>query len=217
MALSDTVPPPLTAFADPLQALRQATAATHAMLDARLAIAQPTATLMDYAAHARGLAAWLQALSPPLAALQADMPHFEFMPAHRLAHLQQDLQDIAAPAPACWPAPSTPTRLRAEAALQKARGAGQARAARWGMGYVVEGSQLGGLVLHARLAGALAPHPLRYLRGSAGDTAGRWKCFVGQLRDHLNHSAAVAAACDGAQAAFDGLVDEFTGTGGLLP
>ncbi|MFN4120987.1 biliverdin-producing heme oxygenase [Acidovorax sp.] len=222
MALSDAAHPLSPAFADPLHPLRQATQATHSLLDSRLAIAQPAATLTDYAAHVRGLAAWLQALDEPLCALQAEVPAFDAAPARRLAHLHQDLHDIATLMPSAapstapaWPAPSTATRLRVQAALHQAHHNGHASAARWGLAYVVEGSQLGGLVLHSRLADALAPHPLRYLQGHAGGTSERWKCFVGLLRDHVTSPDAITAACDGALAAFNGLVDEFGLTGGL--
>lgn len=226
MAFSDAAPPLSPAFADPLHALRQATKATHSLLDSHLPIARPAATLTDYAAHVRGLAAWLLALDEPLRALQADVPAFDAVPAHRLDLLQQDLQDIASlvprtvpsPAPSpvsAWPEPSAATRLHVQAALHQAHHSGHASAARWGMAYVVEGSQLGGLVLHARLAHTLAPHPLRYLQGHAGGTSVRWKCFVGLLRDHVTSPDAITAACDGALAAFNGLVEEFGFPGGL--
>lgn len=223
MAFSDAAHPLPTASADPLHALRQATQATHSLLDSRLAIGQPTASLTDYAAHARGLAAWLQALAPALGTLQAQVPQFDFTPAHRLAALQQDLQDLATLAPQtppsqpwAWPAPSASMQQRADAVLQKAQRMGNPSAAIWGIAYVVEGSQLGGLVLHKRLAGPLAPHPLRYLRGSAEATASRWKSFIGLLRDNVATPDAMEAACDGAMAAFDGLIDEFRHTEGML-
>lgn len=210
MALSDAAPPVFIAPADPLQALRHATRAIHARLDTELAIAQPAASLADYATHVHALAAWLQALSPQLIALQADVPGFDFAPACRLEHLQADLQDLAS-APGSralrWPAPGAATHERVETTLRQHPH--HHPAVRWGVSYVVEGSQLGGQVLHGRLAERLAPHPLRYLQGQCAGTAWRWKTFVSLLRGHLASPEATAAACAGALAAFHGLQDEF--------
>lgn len=60
---------------------------------------------------------------------------------------------------------------------------GASAAYRWGVAYVVEGSQLGGAVLYKRLAQQLAPHPLRYLRGAGEAGPGpRWRAFMEALR-----------------------------------
>lgn len=198
------------AATDALQALRQATAGQHARLDASLPVGREGATLADYAAHTHMVAAWLQALWPLLLHLQTREAGFRFAPTERLAALRQDLEQARAQP---WPEPSTTTLQCLDQAL--ARHPNQADAVHWGMAYVVEGSQLGGQVLYRRLAPHLAPHPLRYLQGDGAGTGTRWKSFMALLRAHLVSAAAVAAACDGARAAFQGLqahVDASEGT-----
>lgn len=187
---------------DALQALRHATAERHALLDAGLPVGRADASLADYLDHVQALAAWLQALWPALQGLQVHAPGFGFAPAGRLSALREDLAH-AQPATPPWPAPSATTALCLEQAL--ARHPAQADAVRWGLAYVVEGSQLGGQVLHRNLAPRLAPHPLRYLQGDGAGTGARWKAFMGLLRTHVASPPAIAAACDGALAAFQGL------------
>lgn len=204
-ALAPT-PLPTAAAADALQALRQATAARHAQLDSGLPIARADVSLADYLQHAQALSAWLQALWPVLQPLQTRAPGFSIAPAGRLSALREDL---AHPGPASrpWPRPSATTAQCLEQAL--ARHPGQADAVRWGLAYVVEGSQLGGQVLHRSLAPRLAPHPLRYLQGDGAGTGARWKAFMALLRTHVASPTAIAAACDGALAAFQGLQAQF--------
>jgi heme oxygenase len=179
---------------DPLAALRSATASRHQQLDSGLAIGAPDASLTDYAAHLAMLRAWL-------APLQAWLDGFQDGPrcdqAGRLALIDQDLADQGMPpaprtadAPPSWPSwPST-----ASAAY------------RWGVCYVIEGSQLGGAVLHQRLHERLAPHPLRYLKGIDAGPGPRWRVFMQALREHVHGPAEIAEACAGACAAFDGIL-----------
>lgn len=210
MPLSDTATHPALANADPLQALRDATHTAHSLLDSTLGIAQPTASLKDYADHIQGLAAWLQALRPQLANLGDTVRDFDFLPNARIANLEADLQDMPPLAGAMvatpWPLPSVATAECLNLAVRS--NPGHHNAIAWGVGYVVEGSQLGGQVLYRRLQAPLAPHPLRYLRGQAQDTATRWKAFLALLRQHVTTPDDIAGACLGAQAAFDGLRQE---------
>ncbi len=74
---------------------------------------------------------------------------------------------------------------------------------RWGVRYVVEGSQLGGSVLYQRLAATLAPHPLRYLRGADQGPGPRWRAFMLALKDDVVTPGEIAEACAGACDAFD--------------
>jgi heme oxygenase len=200
-----------------LQALRSATAALHTLLDSNLRIGQADAGVADYATHITLLAAWLQALEPHLNALNAGGLGFDFSPSSRRQALQADLQDLqhfqhlqgptAQPhgaAPGTGAAPSVAASH--QAALALALHPTQADAVRWGFAYVVEGSQLGGQVLYRQLAHRLAPHPLRYLQGDGAGTAARWRQFVAMLREQVASPAAVQAACDGAVAAFKGLM-----------
>jgi heme oxygenase len=179
---------------DVLAALRQATATRHERLDSGLPLSKPDATLADYAHHLQllrdwltPLAAWQQgfadgpqgpagiAAAPHLALIDADLAGPSLAAYARNPHPQQEL----------WPAQASP-------------------AYRWGIAYVVEGSQLGGAVLYKRLAEQLAPHPLRYLRGAGeGGPGPRWRGFMEALRAEVRSEGEVAEACAGACDAFD--------------
>ncbi len=81
--------------------------------------------------------------------------------------------------------------------------AGASAAYRWGVRYVIEGSQLGGAVLYQRLAQPLAPHPLRYLRGAPEGPGPRWRAFMLALQGAVTTPGEIADACVGACDAFD--------------
>ncbi|WP_296949285.1 biliverdin-producing heme oxygenase [uncultured Massilia sp.] len=177
--------------ADPLAALRAATGELHERLDEGLPIGKPDASLDDYAAHLALLRAWLA----PLHAWQAgyaDGPQADarFDAGARLALIDADLAEPGMPASA---GPGAPQRWPAAAGA----------AWRWGVAYVVEGSQLGGAVLYGRLHERLAPHPLRYLRGDAAGPGPRWRAFMQALREHVRTPGEIADARAGACAAFE--------------
>jgi heme oxygenase len=179
---------------DALAALRSATAGRHQQLDSGLPIGAPDASLGDYASHLAMLGAWLAPLQAWLPAFQ-DGPRFD--QAGRLALIGQDLAEPGMPPappadPAAAPAPPWPPAASA--------------AYRWGVCYVIEGSQLGGAVLHQRLRERLAPHPLRYLKGDAAGPGPRWRAFMQALREHVRTQAEIAEACAGACAAFDSIL-----------
>ncbi|MGZ5199563.1 MAG: biliverdin-producing heme oxygenase [Telluria sp.] len=181
--------------ADVLAALRRATASRHEVLDTGLALSGAAPTLADYASHLILLRNWLaplQAWHARFAGEAVGLPD-----SGRLALLDADLLDpslagiVLLPLPAAaavaWP-------LDASAAY------------RWGVCYVVEGSQLGGAVLYQRLHERLAPHPLRYLRGEPEGPGPRWRAFMLALRANVRGEAAIADACAGACAAFDAIL-----------
>jgi heme oxygenase len=177
-----------TPAADPLAALRAATASRHEALDAGLPIGASDASLPDYVAHLSLLQTWLTPLHAWLAGF-ADGPRYDHAP--RLALIAADLAEAGesghgagAVAAMAWPAAASP-------------------AYRWGVHYVIEGSQLGGAVLYERLHARLAPHRLRYLQGDAAGPGPRWRAFTQALRAHVRTPAEVADACAGACAAFD--------------
>jgi heme oxygenase len=177
---------------DPLAALRSATASRHQELDSGLPIGALDASLGDYACHLAMLRAWLAPLQAWLPGFQ-DGPRFD--QAGRLALIGQDLAERGMPsAPAAAPAaaPAWPSVA--------------SEAWRWGVCYVIEGSQLGGAVLFQRLHERLAPHPLRYLKGDAAGPGPRWRVFMQALREHVRSPAEIAEACAGACAAFDGIL-----------
>ncbi|KQP36168.1 hypothetical protein ASF44_16510 [Pseudorhodoferax sp. Leaf274] len=173
-------------------ALRSATQALHAQLDSQLPLAQPadaTQSLHHYHAHLSVLHGWLSDLMPALqrAGWGQDL----------LEPLRADLADAG---------------LAGEPAGQ-ARPPVQTEAAAWGLAYVVEGSQLGGRVLHQRLRSAGVRVPLRYLEGRGAGTAAHWKGFLQSLRAALVEPADVAAASAAACWAFEDLLARFRRSG----
>jgi heme oxygenase len=178
---------------DPLAALRSATASRHEELDSGLPIGAADASLSDYAAHLAMLRAWLAPLQAWLAGFE-DGPRFD--QAARLALIERDMAEQGMPA-----APSIPG-----AVAEPAWPLGASPAWRWGVSYVIEGSQLGGAVLYQRLHERLAPHPLRYLKGDAAGPGPRWRAFMQALREHVRSPEEIAEASAGACAAFDSIL-----------
>jgi heme oxygenase len=74
---------------------------------------------------------------------------------------------------------------------------------RWGILYVIEGSQLGGEFLYKRLANRLKPHELRYLQSKQ---PGRWPKFLHAIAIGVITEKEITNACKGAVDAFDALL-----------
>jgi heme oxygenase len=186
--------PMLIDHADILAALRDTTASRHAELDGGMPLARPLPALGDYRDHLALLRRWLA----PLEAWQAgfaDGPQDATLlaPAPHLPLIDADLAD--------------PSLAPFDATLPPAQWQGRDSAAyRWGVSYVIEGSRLGGAVLYRRLAGRLAPHPLRYLHNDGLPPGPRWQHFMRVLRAQVQGDAAIAEACQGARDAFDSLI-----------
>lgn len=162
--------------------MRGATAQRHAALDESLPIGRPDATLEDYRAHLLMLHAWLAPLQAWLSTFQ-DGPQ-ALPPKDRLRLIEEDLGRFVEARRLPW--------------------AGDESAAyRWGVCYVIEGSQLGGAVLYQRLKAVLAPHPLNYLRGEAEGPGPRWRMFMQAIRAEVTAPVDIEAACRGARDAFD--------------
>ena len=179
---------------DVLAALRHGTNDRHERLDSGLPLSKPDATLADYAYHLQLLRAWLAPMQDWLAGFHDGPQGAGGLPA--APHLSLIEADLAEPSLAGLKAPD----FAPAAALP----ADASAAYRWGVAYVVEGSQLGGAVLYKRLADQLAPHPLRYLRGSGEEGPGpRWRAFMLALRAEVRTEEEVADACAGACDAFD--------------
>jgi heme oxygenase len=187
---------------DALQQLRAATRAIHDRLDSRLPLARDGATLADYGRHLQAIAGWLRALEPAWRVPGSD-PAWAARNAQRLRWIADDLHDCGlAPAPSGDAAGAASPPTQADAA-----------AFAWGLAYVVEGSQLGGQMLHRALAPRFAPHPLRYLRGAGNADA--WRDFMIGLRAAVATPAQAQAATDGALAGFQALVRRFEAAGDL--
>lgn len=181
---------------DVLTALRQATAQRHAELDASMPLAAGEVDLRAYHDHLRLLEQWL-------APIQAWMAQFDEGPKPP-DYLRAIREDLAHPALTGIPGLLSTASIAGGSALTiwpAQCGAGW----RWGAAYVIEGSQLGGVVLYKKLAEQLAPHPLDYLRG-AGSPGSRWQRFLGELRENVASPQQIADACHGAQQAFDSLI-----------
>ncbi|WP_020652759.1 biliverdin-producing heme oxygenase [Massilia niastensis] len=178
--------------ADVLAALRAATASRHERLDHGLPLAGAAPGLAEYASHLRLVRDWLAPLQAWLAGY-GDGPQAVLAPVARLSLIEADLLEAGMPA-ACAP-------LAAQVWPE-----GASAAYRWGVCYVIEGSQLGGAVLYGRLAERLAPHPLRYLRGEPGGPGPRWRTVMQALRGEVRTPAEIAEACAGACAAFDSIL-----------
>ena len=177
-----------------LGALRAATAQRHAVLDAGLPIGRPDATLDDYRHHLLMLRAWLAPLESWLSGFQ-DGP--QVLPAKaRVAVIDADLADAGVLQTAGERGDNAGSSVQTWPAAASA-------AYRWGICYVVEGSQLGGAVLYARLKDSLAPHPLHYLRGEAEGPGPRWRQFMQALKAEVTRSEDIEVACRGACDAFD--------------
>lgn len=179
---------------DALGALRSATARQHALLDADLPLSHADATLQDYCDHLCMLRAWLTPIEPWLAGFD-DGPQGPAAPAPVLRSSLINA-DLALPSMAQLPAGKRSPPFDAWPP-------GASPAYRWGVCYVIEGAQLGGVVLYRRLAAQLAPHPLNYLKGGADGPGPRWRAFTEALRAQLQDSEEIAEACAGAGDAFD--------------
>ncbi|QJE00962.1 biliverdin-producing heme oxygenase [Massilia forsythiae] len=192
---------PIAQAPDPVAALRAATDGRHQQLDSGLPIGAPDASLRDYALHLRMLRAWLLPLQAWLADAggEGDDGDAAVQDAGLAGHLALIDTDLGEPG-----MPGTPEFDPHAVAVSWPA---QASAAyRWGVRYVIEGSQLGGVVLYKRLAQRLAPHPLRYLKGGDAGPGPRWREFMGALRRHVGTPEQVAEACAGACAAFDAIL-----------
>ena len=201
---------------DVLAALRTATAARHAELDAHTPLAASDVDLAAYGTHLRLLERWLAPvpgwlagfdvgpqLPDYLGAIRADLAHS----ALASAAAGEESVTLSQLPPQSQPQPQSQLPQQASSLSQPpAPWPAQASAAyRWGVCYVVEGSQLGGAVLYKRLASRLAPHPLAYLRGN-GSPGPRWQQFLAALRTHVVQPAQIEDACAGARDAFDRLI-----------
>ncbi|MWL90459.1 heme oxygenase [Cupriavidus sp. SW-Y-13] len=179
---------------DVLASLRAATSEKHAVLDRAMPLAHAAPTLVDYRDHLLILRAWLAPLETWLAGFDDGPQDPARLPqVSRADVLEQDLADTAIPQGGATVDNIDVGTLRSEPAY------------RWGLCYVIEGSQLGGAVIYRNFAERLAPHPLRYLGGGASPGP-RWQQFLHALRTHVTTDDDIALAGQGAQRAFDDLL-----------
>jgi heme oxygenase (biliverdin-IX-beta and delta-forming) len=178
---------------DALAALRAATSERHERLDSGLPLSGAAPDLNDYATHLTMVRDWLAPLQAWLDGF-ADGPQPVLPAVGRLALIDADLNEPGMPSVRV---PSTPHAWPQDASA----------AYRWGVAYVIEGSQLGGKVLYGKLSERLAPHPLRYLRGADEGPGPRWRAFMLALKEHVKSPDEIGDACAGACAAFDSILE----------
>jgi len=177
---------------DALAALRAATSERHERLDSGLPLSGPAPDLHDYATHLTLVRDWLAPLQAWLDGFN-DGPQKVLPAVERLALIDADLNEPGMPPVRV---PSIPHAWPQDASA----------AYRWGVAYVIEGSQLGGKVLYGKLSARLAPHPLRYLRGAGEGPGPRWRAFMLALKEHVQSPDEIGDACAGACAAFDSIL-----------
>jgi len=195
---SDSSPTP--AAPDVLEALRAATGERHRRLDGGMPLSVAAPGAQHYREHLLLMRPWLAAIE----CWQARPLAPGFGPARR------DASDAIRALPTVQRLPALDADLLALGADPTSHtidvGQWPADAAfGWGVGYVVEGSQLGGAVLYRKLKPSLPGHALHFL-GEGRSPALRWHAFVEALRAAVAGAESITRACDGARAAFDGLL-----------
>lgn len=185
--------------------LRSATRSVHADLEARLKLGQVThddrgerarEVYRDYCAAMLG---WIDEVEPRLwhASWPAEMDVASRQ--RKREWLRADLSDLGVPIDAVPRCDTLPPLT--------------SRAARYGVAYVIEGSQLGGQVLTKRLGPALSPHRPRYLEGHGAHTGAYWKSFLACLAHEVVHDDDIAEASTAAHTTFVALDAWFTARG----
>lgn len=197
------VAPPVVANPTPtLTAIRAATGELHARLDDALTIAGPDPGPEEYAIHVAAMLGWTEPIEAALA--QAEWPAALEIERRLVKSrwLTDDLHtaglDDAAIAalPRCRMLPPLDTAAR-----------------RYGVLYVLEGSTLGGRVLHRRLTDRMPAWPLAALVGYGRATGPLWSIFVANIEQagatDFSHGGApfAHAAAESAAGAFRNLLD----------
>lgn len=181
-----------------LTAMRAATASAHQGLEQGLEIAAPGASRQAYLDYLADMHGWLSAFEAPL--WTADWPA-GVEPAARsgkLAWIEQDLNKSGMPAADIGALP------RAAFAPDLS-----GLASRFGLAYVIEGSQLGTKQLQQRLSGALDGWEPRWLEGYGSRNGSNWRAFLHALEQYVRTPQEIDEACAAAAAAFVSLAAWF--------
>jgi heme oxygenase len=185
-----------------LTALRAATSQRHESTHLLMPLSVDSVALGDYVAHLVILREWLVQLEAWLAHFSDGPQAGALVPArNRVALIDMDLAHVSV---------KLEDRAGAQEVSSTRHWTGSKSAAyRWGVCYVIEGSQLGGAVLYERLKERLAPHPLGYLKAGRGALSVRWPAFVRAMCADVDMQtqASIEEACRGACDAFDHLIE----------
>ena len=174
-----------------LDALREVTHGVHVALEQTLIIARPEASADDYRRWAAAMWGWLSTFEATL--WSASWPDAVDAAARdgKRAWLAADLRALGVEV-ATLPLMPTPPAL-------------DSLTQRFGVAYVLEGSTLGGQVLHRQLSPKIAPAEGRHLIGYGAVTGERWQQFSAALGDALISQAQINEASAAARATFTGL------------
>lgn len=184
-----------------LAGMRQRTRSLHIALENTLRIASPAAGRAEYVRHIAAMWGWLQPLESRLwrqrwpAAIEA----------HRRGKGRWLRQDIDVARAAGFLDEPPPLCAHPHDFTQPA--------VRYGWAYVIEGSMLGGQVLHRQLAARLHPWPLRFLQGYGHEAGELWRGFLATLAEEVRTPAQVDAASEAAAAAFQSVGEWLRGQG----
>lgn len=181
-----------------LRALRERTRELHLELESRLRLGAADAGREQYASHVAAMWGWLQPIEQRLWERSQWPGDLDTAPrACKTGWLHDDIRAAcddgfitASATEVCAQAPDfadTPTRF--------------------GWAYVIEGSMLGGHVLHRRLAARLSPWPVRYLQGYGAQAGSLWREFLAALERNVRSDAHVEQASEAAAQAFASIGD----------
>ncbi|HEU4852145.1 MAG TPA: biliverdin-producing heme oxygenase [Telluria sp.] len=181
-----------------LDSLRASTALAHARLESQLAVAAPGATRATYLEYIQDMHGWLRAFEQQL--WSAPWPA-EVEAASRAGKLEWIECDLAS---AGIPAAGISALPRPAFAPDLAR-----QASRFGLAYVIEGSQLGTKELGRRLRAQLGDWEPRWLQGYGAATGSKWRGFLHALERHVRTPQEINEACAAAAAGFASLAEWF--------
>lgn len=181
-----------------LSALRTSTASAHARLDSELEVAAPGATRQAYLDYLQDMHGWLRAFEQQL--WSSAWPEDVDAAARdgKLGWIEKDLASAGMQAACIEALP------RARFAPDLAR-----QASRFGLAYVIEGSQLGTKELARRLRAPLGNWEPRWLEGYGTSNGSKWRGFLHALERHVRTPQEIDEACAAAAAGFASLATWF--------
>lgn len=181
--------------------MRRASTAIHHSFEQRLAISKPDAGPKQYLAFVCAMWGWLSPFERQLWSL--DWPA-EVVPESRDGKRKWLECDIRA---------GFGEGMVPAIARSRYRPKMDTLAERFGIAYVIEGAQMGSLVLRKTMGPALHPWPARWLAGYGDTTGSKWHAFRTSAEHHLHSPADMALAAASARATFESLDRWFQETG----